>query len=136
MRMRVTRVAQFALAAVGVAAHLAAGCGAAHAPILEEPQPASVVAAPAKPQPAPAPKKTVRADPAPVARRDWYAVGVREGTDWAKLVRRRGTSVTDDAILRMADMCTSNHYNRGIRDEPGAEAEYMRGFHDGAVEKW
>ena len=51
-------------------------------------------------------------------------------------MRSRGTSTSDEETRNVADRMTWNWQGKGIRHEPGAEGEYIRGFCDGAAEKW
>ena len=72
---------------------------------------------------------------AAVVPRDWFAVGRNEGADWARHTQRRGSMAggdgdpfAEDTVLRMADDQTSNHYNKGLRNNAAGEKRYIEGF--------
>ena len=78
--------------------------------------------------------KLVRAVKKTSSARDWYAVGRNDGANWAERTQRRGhlaggrNPLAKDEVLRMADMYTSNHYSRGLRNNAPGQKRYIEGF--------
>jgi hypothetical protein len=102
-------VAGVAVLLIGVIAFSSGGARRARRPAPDEP--------PAVPSPT---------RPAPI---NWYNRGSSEGLTWKGDVARRhgGIELTRGMVQEVADMKTSDHYRRGIKQDGGEQA-YIRGF--------
>jgi hypothetical protein len=86
------------------------------------------------------PPRVVEAPPpkAAVSVRDWYSTGRGDGANWARRTKGRGSMAggsgdpfAKDEVLRMADMQTSNWYNKGLKGDAEGEKRYIKGFQAG-----
>jgi len=84
----------------------------------------------------PAPRREERAaPPKATSTRNWYSVGRNEGMIWAERAKGRGNmaggrddAFSDAKVREMADMQTSNHYNKGLRNDAAGQKRYIEGF--------
>jgi hypothetical protein len=79
----------------------------------------------------------VKAPPPKVAvsTRDWYSTGRGDGANWARRTKVRGNMAGGDGdpfaeakVTEMADMQTSNWYNKGLKGDAEGEERFIKGF--------
>jgi hypothetical protein len=65
---------------------------------------------------------------------DWFLRGMRDGAEWKRRASTRGTFDPGE-VDKIADMMTSNYYNKGLKNNPEGQKRYIRGFRTGVLGK-
>ncbi|MHC4201818.1 MAG: hypothetical protein ACYSU0_17665 [Planctomycetota bacterium] len=77
-------------------------------------------------------KPVVTVAPVRVSSVDWFIKGMHDGADWKRRSSMRGTFDPKE-VDRIADMKTSDYYNKGLKNNAEGQKRYIRGFRKGVL---